>query len=170
MWLIASLENKGLEQKKDPLGLPSYGHANAADWLDESVATHCEIDEIEKSRISDPFHATALRKFIQQENPVFVQLKEQIKLALENSNGKQIVIKEETDDESFKVFYQQASWLRYFLLDRIGNSAYKNIVNKLANNEDINDYLLTSLKYENWNEVDKEFTRFVSTHLANKTM
>lgn len=162
LWLISSVEEKGLLQQKDPMGIPAYGHANVNDWIDESVATQCEFGEIAASRTSEVFNLVPLKEFLNQENPVFSAMKHQILAALKSSQGQQVVISQEVDDSASIVFYQQSTWFRHYLRYRLGDNIYRDLVQKIVQQQDVLRYLLKALGYSNWQEVDADFAAFIN--------
>jgi len=170
LWFMNTLEEKGLTQQPDPMGMPSYGHANAPDWLDESVATHCEQGQIEASRFTSLNNPTPLKSFLEQENPVFAMLKEKLLAAIQQNNGEQVIIKEEVSDEHLTTFYQQASWFKQFIITHLGKDGYKNIVDQLVQKEDISLYLLSSLGFNNWSDAESAFHQFIKLNKPPKNI
>jgi CO dehydrogenase/acetyl-CoA synthase beta subunit len=168
LWLIDTLEAKGLQQKKDPMGLPSYGHANAPDWLDESVATYCEIGDVEESRVDSTFNLEPLHQFLKREHPVFAQMKQQLQAMLKNSNGQQVVMTMETSDDSLFEYYQQSTWLRYFLIAQFGENVYRQVVDKIVREEDVTSFLLKKFNTENWHVIDDKFAAFVDAGIRKQ--
>jgi len=174
LWFIETLKSKGLNQTKDPTGAPTYGHSNAEDWIDESVAIHCETGPNKSSKLTQHFTPIPLSQFLDMENPAFALVKEHIVSQLKANQDKQIVIKKEFNDESLYVFYQQAYWFREFLLATLGELTYQEIAETLVKQGNVNQYLLSQLGHRDWLETDRAFKNFIvnrqSTLTANVSL
>lgn len=168
IWLIESAKNRGIVPTPDPMGLPSYGHSNLNDWIDESVATACESGDMEKSRVNNSFSIVPLEDFLAQENPAFSAMKQQILAALNNTSDQQIVISQETDDSALPAFYQQSTWFRMFLIERTGKDIYRSLIEQIANKHNPAEFLLKKLNHQHWQEVDSEFQQFINTNLNDR--
>lgn len=170
LWLINYAKNNGLANTPNTVGIPSYGHAQLPDWLDESVAVMCENAELEKSRVEDDsFRPIKMSQYLTMEHPVYAQIKPLIaaqKAAQKRGAdaGPLVLTLESSDIEDDKIhYYTQSAYFKNFFIEKYGIKSLGNIVDDFIKGDSIEQSLSRHFDIRGVDALEKAFNNYIKS-------
>ncbi len=168
VWLIDYAKSNGLNPSANANGMPSYGHPQLPDWLDESVAVMCENIDLKKQRISESnYQPIAMRKYFDMEHPVFADIKSKITQQMNETGSDDMVFtfsEEEMPDIEVGEdlhYYTQSEYFNQFLREKFGNGALGDIAKDIIKGMKIDESLAKRFKIKSVAQLQSQFNDYL---------
>jgi len=173
-FMILLMEQEGLENVSS--GTPRYGHTALPDWFDEVAAISCESDILKARRLRDFYESGnvetlySLSEFLTMEHPSLKAMEKELSNLVNkaemsaNASGyaMEVMVIEENDTKPLlNNYYVQTLLFDKFIGAALGDDAMKQLVKLMSQGHSIEDWLMSELKLDNKEQVNKAFKLFV---------
>lgn len=165
-WLISYANSKGLKSIPNANGMPSYGHPQLPDWLDETVAVMCENSELKGSRLKDShFESIDMKSYLTMEHPVYAQIKTMLQAQKQaqgvKSENQTMVLTLEDNEQDKLNYYTQSAYFKQFLVAKFGIKSLGMIVDDFIDGKTIEQSLASRFNVASIKALEREFEKFV---------